>query len=285
MLAALFAPLVSIAVVGAAHAQTTELQSARAAAMGGAFRAIAFDNSAIDLNPAGMAQVARFEFDGGYYRAQAAGAYAIGTSLTDSLTNRAATGFAFEHRKVNRSGTALDLSSQRYVTAVAFPVVPERVFFGLNAKYFRVAYGKGGPRDGKGWTSDVGLLYRPLPILAIGATLDNLVNGNQPEAPRTATGGAVFLPFKWLMVSGDLFHDMASAEEETTGWAAGAQLNPSQTLALRGGVHEDAPTGTRLWTAGIGISSESGSIDYSAEIPDGETSPKTHFVSISLVAF
>jgi hypothetical protein len=106
-----------------AHAQTTEIQSAHAAAMGGAFRALAFDNSAVDLNPAGMAQLRKFDFEGGYYRSvEDPATYALQVSLADSLTNQGATGFAFEYRKVRTTvaGETINAETQRYVTGGPF---------------------------------------------------------------------------------------------------------------------------------------------------------------------
>ena len=271
----------------AAHAQTTEMESARAQAMGGAFRALCFDNSAVDLNPAGLAQFKKVEIEPGYFRSSDGREYAMGFSLADSLTNVTGTGMAYEYRKVKPDATgAGGLESQRYALAVGFPVVPDQAWLGMSTKYFKFDYVDPTVRDKKGWTADIGLLYRPMNWLATGATFDNLINGNQAEAPRGLTGGVAVLPAEWVAASADVFTDLASTNQDKTGWALGAQLSPTRQVALRGGLYREAVSGKQFWTGGIGLISENGTIDYSARMPDGGSSKAlSHFVTVSLLVF
>lgn len=274
-------------------AQTTEIQSARSAAMGGAFRALAFDNSAVDLNPAAMVQIRKFGFEGGYFRATDAAEqpreYALQVSITDSLTNAVATGFAFEFHRVRfraLDGATETIDVQRYVTGVAIPVIPQALSIGVNGKAVRVAQPG---RDKNTFTGDFALHGRPFRMLALAAGFDNLVNGGEPEAPRTIVGGVGFLPAPWFALSADVFQDLATdPDEDHIGWAAGAQWVPAQWLALRGGVYEpaqDPELRERVWTVGFGFLSETGSIDYAARLSDGESDQLSHHITVSVLVF
>ena len=283
--------LLSAALAGTARAQTTEIQTARAAGMGGAFRAMAFDNSAIDLNPAAMAQVQKFDFEGGYYRTvEDPTEYALQVAIADSLTNVVATGFAFEFRRIripDPDGGTIDASVQRYVTGVGIPIVPQFLHIGFNGKFIQSKLE--GTKDKRLFTSDFTLHARPVRMLALAAGFDNMVNGNEPEAPRTITGGAAFLPVRWFAVSGDVFQDLATdPEEDHIGWAFGAQWLPTASIAFRGGVYEpatDPDTRERVWTAGLGLLAETGSIDYAMRISDGDSETLSHHLTLSVLVF
>lgn len=276
---------------GAARAQTTEIQTARSAAMGGAFRAMAYDNSAVDMNPAGMVQLKKADFEGGYYRSvEDPATYAIMVSMADSLTNDGATGFAFEFRKVRvkvPGGDTITAETQRYVTSGAYPIVPQYLAVGIGAKYVQSKLT--GAKGKKVFTSDFGLHSRPAQMLSLYGGFDNLINGGEPEAPRTLTAGAALLPFRWLALSGDVFQDLATdPEEDHLGWAAGGQWMPFSQIAFRGGVYEEAVAEEfreRIWTAGFGLLSQTGSIDYAMRLTDGDSKTLSHHVTVSVLVF
>jgi hypothetical protein len=280
-----------------AKAQTLEIETARAQAMGGAFRALGFDNSAIDLNPAGLGQFKKVEFTPGYQRSVDAREYAMVVSLSDSLTNAAGTGTAFEYRRRRSQSDVIQdgFESYRYVLAVGFPVIPDQAWVGVSTKYFKVSHDDPAIKDRTGFTSDLGILYRPMKYVALAGTFDNLVNGNQAEAPRSITGGIALLPTEWFVASGDVFSDLASQKQEKTGWALGAQLSPAPQFALRAGLYQEAlptrktPTddlrSRQYWTGGVGLISENGTIDYAFRIEDGGTKVISHFVTISFLKF
>lgn len=281
-----------------AHSQTLELESARAMAMGGAFRALGFDNSAIDLNPAALAQFKKVEFEPGYYRTADGREYAMSVTLSDSLTNAAGTGTAFEYRRRRPDKLGVDgFESYRYILATSFPVVPDTAYLGVSTKYFKVNHDDPALKDRSGFTSDLGLLVRPVHYIALAATFDNLLNGNQAEAPRSVTGGIAFLPTEWFCASADVFSDLASEKKERTGWASGVQLSPSKNFAFRAGLYKPAigkkelvglvvrERDQQFWTGGVGLLAETGTIDYAFRIEDGGTKIISHYLTISFFKF
>ena len=271
----------------AATAQTLEFETARAQAMGGAFRALCFDNSAIDLNPAGLGQFKKVEFAPSYYRTVDGREYAMSVSVSDSLTNAAGTGTAFEYRKRrSQSDVILDGGeSYRYTLGIGFPVIPDQAWVGFSTKYYKVNHDDPALKDRSGFTSDLGILYRPMKYFAIAGTFDNLVNGNQAEAPRSITGGIAVLPTEWFVASADVFSDLASTKDEKTGWALGTQVSPAQQVALRAGLYKEALTQKQFWTGGVGLISETGTIDYAFRLEDGNSKVVSHFVTISFLKF
>lgn len=282
----------TLAIPVAADAQTTEVQTARALGMGGAFRALAYDGSAVDLNPAGMAQVRRFEIDAGYRRDVFNRGYELDVMLVDALTSAATTGFAFQYRNIPEGrGGEPGADIQRYILGAAVPLIPQQLFLGTTTKFVRASYPGAVPSRGTRniLTGDLGVLYRPLQMLAVAATFDNLVNGVHPEAPRSITGGVAFLPVPWFSAAGDVFLDLASTDEEEFGWAVGTQLTVMRNIALRAGIHEDPLADEQVWTGGLGLISETGSIDYAlryaSRTPDEGREIATHYVTISFYVF
>jgi hypothetical protein len=146
-----------------------------------------------------------------------------------------------------------------------------------------------GSKSKKVFTSDFGLHARPFQMLAIAGGFDNLINGGEKEAPRTMVGGIAVLPMRWLALSGDVFQDLASdPDEDHLGWAAGAQWTPIQQIAFRGGVYEPAVAEEfreRIWTAGIGLLSETGSIDYAMRLTDGDSETLSHHITVAVLVF
>lgn len=286
--------LVSIVMPRAAAAQSTEPLNARALGMGGAFRALVYDGNAVELNPAGMAQAKRFLFEGGYFRTPPVREFGLDLSITDSLTNPSATGFAVHYRRRKAARDVLapapGIDEQRYAAAVGIPLIPEKLHLGMSTKFIRVTYPGAVPAQDKVnvITGDFGILYRPFQMLAVGATFDNLIDGGHREAPRAITGGVAVLPTAWLVLTADGVVDLATTEDEETGWAAGAQLSPTRNIAFRGGIYEEAISKDRYWTAGIGLLAETGAIDYAVRVPERETSTDdilTHLITLSFYAF
>lgn len=278
-----------------ASAQTTEMQSAKALGMGGAFRGFAWDNSAIDLNPAGLSQLSRFAFEGGYLRGEETEDYALNASFVDALTNRVATGFAVEYQKRRPVLTDPGIDQQKWIGAVGIPIVPESIYLGFSSKMIIVKYPGAAvaPEDKTIVTGDFGLLWRPIQIASVGATFDNLVNGGHHEAPRSVTLGGGILATRWLAVSADVFVDFESDDKDQTGWAVGVQVTPHRNLSVRAGMFEHPLTHDRTWTAGLGLQGESGAIDYSVRIatedPDSND-PNfdeilTHYLTVSVMSF
>jgi hypothetical protein len=283
--------LASLALPARASAQTFEMETAKAQGMGGAFRALAFDNSAVDMNPAGLAQVKKVEFTPGYWRATKGSEYAMQVSLTDSLTNASGTGFSYEYRKLRPGPNGESgVESQRYTLAASYPVVPQIAYIGMSTKYFKVDYTDPAKHNKSGYTTDIGMLYRPFQYVAFGAVFVNFINGNQAEAPRSVTGGVAITPAEWFTATGDVFSDLATTNQEKTGWALGAQLAPVQYIAFRGGLYKEALTGNQFWTAGLGLNAETGTFDIAARIPDGSSKQGgskviSYFATISFLVF
>lgn len=296
---------------GTASGPGMDLISAKALGMAGAFRAQGYDDSAIDQNPAGLAQLPKFDLEAGYYKdvdASAQNEYGIEVMLGDSLTGARAggasraTGLAFEYRKADH------LDSQRYIAAAATPLSPGKAWLGLNSKYLNIAYpgcpALGGPLTPAGCPLDstgfngftVGLstLFRTSQSTALAIGMDNLFNGGSLEAPRNAAAGLAWIPARWISLEADGVVDLQQ-NNQPTGWSVGAQVLPWHWLALRGGYYLDTPAprisgqtylgGAKAWTAGLGLLYTTFTLDYAMRIPDGERRAIQHYFTIALLHF
>ena len=266
-------------------APNTELESAKALRMGGAFRAASFlDASSVDLNPAAMSVVKKFDFEAGWIRDPDTRDYGLELMMADSLTNATSTGFDFEYRSGPRDANGkAAFQSQRYLVTAGSPIVPDQMWIGVSTKYVDVSY-DGGPTT-KVVTGDLSLEYKPVQYVVLAATMDNLVNGNQPEAPRSVTGGLAVLPAKWLLAEGDFVADLASTNTTKTTWMAGLQWTPAQSFALRGGWNQSQLTKERYWTLGAGFQGQTMALDYAMRVPEGSKHAVTHYLTLSILHF
>lgn len=263
---------------------TDEIESARALGMGGAFRAMAYDDSAVDLNPAALAQMRKFDLELGYDRAPATRGYGMHFAMGDSLTNSTASGFAFDYRRgpIGADGKPL-YEEQRYIIAASSPIIPQALWIGVSSKYVKVDYA--GLKARTAYTGDLDLLARPAQWIAIAGGFENLVNGNQKEAPRGMSGGVAIVPTSWAAIEGDVFTDFASTAKDKTGYAFGGQVLPWHWIALRGGWYEEALSQKKTLTLGLGLNAERGTIDYAVRFPEGDRRVAEHYVTISFLAF
>ena len=282
---ALLLPFFFARPAAAQTAPNTELESAKALGMGGAFRAASFlDASAVDLNPAAMSVIKKFDFEAGWIRDPDSKDYALELMMADSLTNATSTGFDFEYRSGPRDANGkAAFQSQRYLVTAGAPIMQDSMWLGFGTKYVDVAY-DGGPTH-KVVTGDISLEYKPVQYVVLAATMDNLVNGNDPEAPRSVTGGLAILPAKWLLAEGDFVADLASANSTKTTWMTGLQWTPSQSFSLRGGWNQNQLTRERYWALGAGFQGQTMALDYAMRVPEGSKHAVTHYLTLSILHF
>lgn len=275
-----------------AWAQLTDddILGARSEGMANAFHALAFDNSALDLNPAGMAQFPRLSVDIGYRINPTADASRFNVSIIDALSSKVAggVGYAFETADTPDSGTKA--RSHKLVTGFGVPLVPEKLFFGFNTRYVRLNYpGDSELKDLKAFTFDTGFLARPVQFLAIGAAVNNIVDADRPELPLTVGGGiAALVPnpggSPLAMIAGDVTADFASNDDTSVGWATGAQIAVTQSVWMRAGYSVDAASQDRGVSAGVSYVGDQWGIDYAVIIPTSGETPR-HLLNVNLLVF
>jgi hypothetical protein len=284
--------LTSAVITRSASAQLNDddLVGARAEGMAGAFRALAFDNSALDLNPAGMAQVPRLSLDIGYRLDIGPDASRFQISLVDALSSKVAggVGYSFETADTPDSGTKA--KGQRVVSGFGFPLGTDKLFFGFNLRYVRLDYPEDSAiSDLKAFTADAGVLARPVKFVAIGAAVNNIVDADRPELPLNAGGGiALLIPGKagapLAMIGADFLADFGSEGETRTGWATGAQLSITQSLWLRAGYNTEPVSGRRWAAGGLSYVGTQWGLDYSFRVPT-QGGDSRHSINVNILVF
>lgn len=266
-----------------------DIIGAQAEGLAGAFRALAFDNSAIDLNPAGMALYPRIAFDLGYRMATDPKGSRYQLSIIDSLTSNLAAGMAYSLESAQLPESGKITRAQRFLMGFALPVVPKTTFAGFTVRYLRMDYpGDVAVPDLRAVTADFGVLIRPTRMLAVGMSINNIVDADRVELPMNAGGGiGLIVPYEgapFLMLAADVTVDMGSTDKTQWGWATGGQASVGGGAWLRGGYAKSAATGQEHTAAGFTIAGERWGLDYATQFLRTGKNIR-HFLNLSLLAY
>jgi len=223
--------------------------------MGGAHAAIATGNDALAVNPAGLSQVRRYhlEVDGLYdsrFPAQA-----VLASLVDSASAQVASGLLWSRWASGQpsgrgEGWSLGLGYSG--------VIGQGLYLGGETKFLRFH-----TPDGlvKKWAQDAGLLGRR-GNFSWAAVVQNISTDKISMFPLTAVGALAWGTDTDWHLAFDYRADLSDSSNVKSKAALGGELLVGDALALRGGATWDASA--RLWwlSAGIGILTEKGGLQF-----------------------
>ncbi len=247
--------LIALCVSTAARAQPAEelrdILTARAYAMGGAYRALGLGTEAVQGNPAAMALFPsyRVEGTGAWDIAQKEGM--LGISVLDAATSRLAMGLDYHWVSLGRGGarSSAHLSS----LGVGLPL-SQAVFLGAVARYLRLS---GESRYANSVTADAGLLLRLSPSLMAGVSAHNLIDTGNSELTRYFTAHVGVLT-QSLSVAADVRGDFVTDGKNTFTYAAGLEYLMGQVLPVRVGYTYDGFQRISQLSTGLGFIAEGG---------------------------
>lgn len=266
----------------AADALLRGIPGGRAAALGGAYAAIAEGPLALRFNPAGLGQVERkalfFAYDNAILD--------IGRSDAFYATPAGEGGFGgqftvVDYGTITRTTTANKINAgtfgaSEYLGRVGYGRrLNPRLALGGSIALFRLDYDD---VEATGYAGDVGLLYLPgIEGVRIAAVVRNLGQGprfftREEDLPTTGAVGVAWRPGSW-------WHLVAEYEEvRNQGGAvrAGIEFTPVSVLAIRAGFDGRADAGNGL-AVGFGAAVGDLKFDY-AYVPYGEID-QSHRVS------
>jgi opacity protein-like surface antigen len=231
-----------------------DVMSARAYAMGGAYRALGLGTEAVLGNPAAIAlwRMYRMEVHGGW---DARGKDAFGAvSVMDAKTSALAAGMDYHYLTLrNGAGRA----SAHYSTlAIALPITPG-VLVGASVHYLRMS----SPRQANATTPDLGLLLRFSESLTLGFSAHNLIGTGNPELTRYYSAHAGFLA-GLLTVAADVRADFQTQERAVLTYSGGLEYILGQAIPVRVGYTYDGFQRTSQLGVGLGfMTQEGGGID------------------------
>jgi hypothetical protein len=243
----------------------TQGAGARAMAMGGAFTGVADDASASYYNPAGLAFLDEHQLmimhaplfiDSNYNFLSSAhpfgdkyGAVAISDSLL--LSN----GFQTRDKFNNKIGN--DSFDHNAVIASYAHKLNQKISGGVNAKFIQQ---KVAGFSGNALGLDVGLMYKPMPLLSFGASIANM---NSPEITLQSSPD-VYRSITRVGVASEVFRnrlllsvDVLKMQQQDNLYSAGLEFTPNKLFAIRTGYNAN-----HSYTLGVGIMLKTFHIDY-----------------------
>lgn len=263
--------LLVLASAGAAQAQGRTL-GARSMGMGEAITANASGTNAIYQNPAGVATMMTYTFEGSYLYEP--GMNTFNAAVVDSKLNpRFALGLAYSYDM--SSDEDLKLTGHDARAALGTPIIPNRLALGLGARYLNYTGTINPATNTEGelvsaFTLDAGTIIRITDGFFAGISGSNLLdvcegdaNASCPQnlAPRTLGGGLSFGSSLGVLVSGEARADMSDTEDVSWIYAGGLELFMEQFLAFRAGYRSVGSTDANIVSSGLGLKSNTAGLD------------------------
>lgn len=247
---------------GIAAAQTYE--GARLLGFADSQRALASDNNAIYVNPAGLAMSQFYSVELGYFDDFEGTDRRFNASIVDSQAGPIAGGLAYTYTTRRPDGVADD-SPRRFdghrVELALATLLAENVSFGVNNRY--VAFNRRPDADADPDTSfqvfqiDAGLQWRLTEGLAVGLAGYNLNKSDRPEMP-ISWGAGLGYQAPWFAVEFDVRYNAQVGKPRFSG-ALEAIL--AEVVLLRGGAAYDRLDDSWAISAGAGFFVERFGID------------------------
>jgi hypothetical protein len=236
--------------------------------MGGAVRNLGVDASAIHLNPASMTGKPKYIAGSNYTFYGREKSHTIASGAFDSRTSNFAMGteytiwtFApvFEpETDLNWFPTQLDKEIedkrtwQRWDIAVGYALWQRRINVGLTARIVRQQFAI---RDNRTFfTLDGGVTFWPVPVIAVGVSVQNLIPTKEDRFPiRLSPGVALELP-NALRVGFDMvFQNRGAGEPAYKDVHVGVEGTIVGAIHLRGGFYSERQFTETYVTWGLGL--------------------------------
>ncbi|MDD5223987.1 MAG: hypothetical protein PHE84_08340 [bacterium] len=245
---------------------------AKSIGMGGAFRALADDNSAIFFNPAGLTQTKRYSVGSGYtlLRTNSNNFHYFSGSVVDTKTSPMGAGIAYIYKQKNRNASQAQGEAQEVAVALAQEYI-RSFHLGFTTHYL---WGK--PQNG--WRLDASALFVPSHYIIFGVIGKNLVELKNDSREvdfslASRIGDYVNLDFDFLW--------LPKAKTDNLGYNMGIELVARKEFFLRGGYSFDR-SHQDWYGIGIGWRFPRGSFDYGFRREVGDSDLIGQWVEITV---
>lgn len=254
-LLAIFSVLAVLCAEGVAHAQLAEGFSLKTVPLGfgGAYRAIADTNAALLINPAGIAQRKGIVSAGGDYLHNGfSDSNAFSVSVVDFKASEAvALGLEYDRDTPTYGTTHVTINHLTLSAAKDFAGI---VFAGVSAKGYITQVDSPLVNGRDSVDVDVGVLVKPFEMLALGLTMENLIQGGKyQEYPRAfGMGLGVFLP-PHARLGIDLLRNLNTSGAAALNAYFGGEVRLGEGLFLRGGYGLDRIAQNNFYSLGLQV--------------------------------
>ncbi len=280
--AALFAVWAGILVAtpGGRAWAAPDLQGTRSIAMGGGLRASASGESAVLLNPAGLALTKAYSLNALYQFRVSDSAHLMNVSVVDSMTAALAAGLFYSYgnsepsRHIAQAGGFSAFHLQETIEtheaglALAYDL-GGFLLLGLNVRYvnIEVAQPEGTPdayvKDTTHTAAiDVGAILRPWQGLHLAVVGYNLIPIEGTQFPMQLGMGLAYQFGSYLLAEFDTVLDFTTDEAMAASFHGGAEIFIKNMVALRGGAAYDTFQEATYVTAGLGIVTRKIGLDF-----------------------
>ncbi|XYH98191.1 hypothetical protein ACMHYB_62380 [Sorangium sp. So ce1128] len=287
-----------------------ENETPRAAAFGGALRALGNGTSAVFINPSAMVETRVYHLQALFQGSPEAGRHAYGGVVVDSVTGKLAGALSFVGGFVDADGIDRTFLDAR--VGLAYPIT-ERLFVGLTGRYAKITqdgklpagglYERGGADAGKdpvsgglveieegeavgrhsfvnAFTFDAAITIKPtdnLYIAAVGQNLSYPDNGLLP----TTIGGGVGFGTDDFSIEVDGLVDLNSYIDTTYRLMAGGEYLVADHFPLRAGYRFDQGADQHALSLGVAYVGTQFSVEASARRALAGGGPTTFVVGLA----
>lgn len=222
------------------------------AGMGGAFGAVADDNSAIILNPAGISVNKRYGTDIGYLYGNSGTEHRLDLSVVDSITSPLGVGIAYYRDSYNQLLNKSLQKIQRTTYAFAMSMgKPGVLSFGITGRRDHFTQGISGESETLGY----GIIFSPgLPFLNLsiaGLNLTRIKGSPEQLPPRLIDAGISLLLHGILTVAFDAVKNLDIKTGKNIDYHAGGQVLLVHQIAVRAGYAWQETMHDKSYAAGI----------------------------------
>lgn len=277
-----------------------DLQGTRSIGMGGGLRASATGESAVLLNPAGLALIKTYSVNALYQFRFGDKASLVNGSVVDSVTSSVAAGVFYSFRRSTpsraialKNGAVFDLeetlTTHEAGLSLAYPLGSIAIL-GLTTRYIyhEVEQPEGTPEfyagiDHNTVSMDFGAILRPWSTLLIAAVGYNLIPLDGVEYPIQLGLGLAYSFGSTLLLEFDSVIDFTTGESTAASFHGGAEVFVGKMVALRGGAMHDMVHDATYVTGGIGLLAKKIALDVGfRQMVDG--GPET-LLAVSIRAY
>jgi hypothetical protein len=233
-------------------------------ALGGATNVFGIGVTALQNNPAGMAQIKQYAFSLGYgYHGQPEN-HAFTLAATDSLTNpHMAGGFMYSYQRVgaNVGGRETYGTAQRMRGGLTLSERWQNMSFHLGGAA-QLDKEEVGTLDRSLWNVDVGILFVAYQMLRVGGVMQRVIDQSDEGRPSRVGGGLGFGTGP-VQLEYDIYARMGDDDEKFVTHSVGVQAAPQARLPIRLGYRSQPSTDFQAVSGGLGFVFLQGGVDAS----------------------
>jgi hypothetical protein len=212
---------------------------------------VAASNEGIYLNPAAAGARKRYSVEGLLLvdrRGADTATELYGGSVVDSLSGPVAGGFSY--LRAQRG----EFTGSVWHVMLAGPIAQD-FHLGVSGKYLSVK----GTRNASAATVDAGLFWQVADVFSLGVAGYDLVPiANELVAPVGVGAGVGIGSDRSFQLTADWRADFDRAGKTTNRWGAGVEVLLGQLVPLRAGWSKDEMLGTKWWSLGAGLVTQTG---------------------------